>query len=184
MSAFERRRLENMAANREIMKSMSAVADKIAPKPVPKPRTPGRPRKSTPVKRETPRPTRTSSRLAGIEADSETAKRKAEVEDNYAKATERAKKVRVAGDLSLSEIKVEGKKFTKDEHFLKDVMRGAQPYERTFDEDDIKETTDAGLKELRERMSGLEIYETFRPNGKPSSTVQNWPVVGAVLTHP
>ena len=43
-------------------------------------------------------------------------------------------------------------------------MRGAQPHFRTFTEDDIKETTDEGLKALREKMSGLELYEGWEPN--------------------
>ena len=44
------------------------------------------------------------------------------------------------------------------------IDRGAMPYERTFGEDEIKETSNKELKELRERMSGLKIYETFEPN--------------------
>ena len=43
-------------------------------------------------------------------------------------------------------------------------MRGAQPHFRTFTEDDIKETTDEGLKALREKISGLELYEGWEPN--------------------
>jgi hypothetical protein len=43
-------------------------------------------------------------------------------------------------------------------------VRGAQPHFRTFTEDDIKETTDEGLKALREKMSGLELYEGWEPN--------------------
>ncbi len=40
----------------------------------------------------------------------------------------------------------------------------ANPYERTFDFDDVKETTDKELKALRERMSGLQLWEDFEPN--------------------
>jgi hypothetical protein len=43
-------------------------------------------------------------------------------------------------------------------------VRGAEPYVGTFDADDIKETTDKGLKALREKMSGLELYEGWEPN--------------------
>jgi hypothetical protein len=167
MSAFERKRLENIAANRAMLKDLSATADKVVPKPAAK-TPPARTlrKRSTPIKKEVITPTRTSSRLAGIEADSETAKRKAEVEYEFAQEQAKAKRLRVTGDLDLSNIVVEGKKWDKGENFLSGVMRGARPYERTFTEDDIKETTDKDLKALRERMSGLELYEGYEPNRK------------------
>lgn len=167
MSAFERKRLENIAANQAMIKDLSTTAEKMAPKPVAKPKKAATTRKrATPIKREAPIPTRTSSRLAGVEADSETAKRKAEVEYEFAKEQAKAKKQRVTGDLTFNDMAVEGKKFSKDKDFMSGIMRGAQPYVRTFDEDDIKETTDEGLKALRERMSGLELYEGYEPNRK------------------
>lgn len=167
MSAFERKRLENIAANQALLNDLSKDAAKITPKPAPKPATTRAPRKKvTPVKRESIRPSRTSSRIAGIEADSETAKRKADDEYELAKEAAKAKRQRVTGDLDLSSIAVEGKKWNKGSNMLSGIMRGAQPYERTFTEDDIKETTDKGLKALREKMSGLELYETFEPNRK------------------
>ena len=165
MSAFERRRLENIAANQAILKDLSTSAERIMPRPAgrPKSSTTTR-RKAAPVKREEPRPTRTSSRIAGLEADSETAKRKAEVEYEFAKEQAKAKKQRVSGDLNFNDIVVEGKKWNKDDNFLSGIMRGAQPNVRTFTEDDIQETTDEGLKALREKMSALELYEGYEPN--------------------
>jgi hypothetical protein len=164
MSAFERKRLENIAANSALLKDLSTTAQKIIPRPAPKPKTATPRKRATPVKKEAPRPTRTSSRLAGVEADSETAKRKAEVEETFAKETQRAKKQRVTGDINLSDVVSEGKKWNKGGDFLSGIMRGAVPNLRTFDEDDIKETTDEGLKALREKMSGLELYEGYEPN--------------------
>ncbi|PQE26435.1 WD repeat containing protein [Rutstroemia sp. NJR-2017a BBW] len=164
MSAFERKRLENIAANQAMLKDLSTTAQKIVPKPPPKPKSVAPRKKAAPVKREEPRPTRTSSRLAGIEADSETAKRKAEVEYEFAKEVSKAKKQRIEGDLNFKDIIVEGKNWKKEDDFLSGVMRGAQPNLRTFTEDDIKETTDEGLKALREKMSGLELYEGYEPN--------------------
>jgi len=165
MSAFERRRLENIAANQAILKDLSTSAERIMPRPAgrPKSSTTTR-RKAAPVKREEPRPTRTSSRIAGLEADSETAKRKAEVEYEFAKEQAKAKKQRVSGDLNFNDIVVEGKKWNKDDNFLSGIMRGAQPNLRTFTEDDIQETTDEGLKVLREKMSALELYQEYEPN--------------------
>lgn len=164
MSAFERKRLENIAANSALLKDLSTTAEKILPRPAPKPKSTASRKKATLVKKEILRPTRTSSRLAGVEADSETAKRKAEVEETFAKETARAKKQRVAGDINLSDVVSEGKKWNKGDGFLSGIMRGAVPNLRTFTEDDIKETTDEGLKALRERMSGLELYEGYEPN--------------------
>jgi hypothetical protein len=166
MSVFERKRLENIAANQAILKDLSNAADKIIPKPAPRPSAIASRKKTTPVKKETVRPTRTSSRLAGIEADSETAKRKGEDEYELAKESERAKRLRVSGDLDLSDIVVEGKKWNKGDNFLSGIARGAQPYERTFTENDVKETTDKELKALREKMSGLDLYEAYTPNRK------------------
>lgn len=166
MSAFERRRLENIAANQAMLKDLSTTAQKIIPKPPPKSKPSVTRKRAAPAKREIPRPTRTSSRLAGIEADSETAKRKAEVELDFAKEVSQAKRQRVAGDLNINDNVVEGRKFKKDEGFLSGIMRGAQPNLRTFTKDDIKETTDEGLKALREKMSGLELYEPYEPNRK------------------
>src|SRR5450432_2084721 len=166
MSAFERKRLENIAANQAILKDLSTAAERIIPKPTPKPAALRAPRKKVVAKKEEIRPVRTSSRIAGIEADSETAKRKAEDEYELAKTQAQAKRLRVTGDLDLSQIVVEGKKWNKGDNCLAGIMRGATPYERTFTEDDIKETTDKSLKALREKMSGLELYEKFEPNRK------------------
>ncbi len=174
MSAFERKRLENIAANQAILKDLSTTAEKIIPKPAPKPAAPRATRKKVVTQKAPIRPSRTSSRIAGIEADSETAKRKAEDEYELAKETARAKRQRVTGDLDLSQIVVEGKQWNKSDNFLSSVMRGAQPYERTFTEDDIKKTTDKGLKALREKMSGLELYDTFAPNRESSTMAIGW----------
>ncbi len=95
MSAFERRRLENIAANQAILKDLSTTAQKIIPKPAPKPKSTTR-KRAAPVKKEEARPTRTSSRLAGLEADSETAKRKAEVEYEFEKELAKNKRQRVS----------------------------------------------------------------------------------------
>lgn len=165
MSAFERKRLENIAANRAILTDISATAKKVIPaKPAPKP-APKRSRRSEPsIKRESTRPTRVSSRLAGLEADNETLKRKLEVEAEHQAQEAKAKKLRVADDLNLGDIAVEGKKWAAGLNSLRGIVRGAQPGVRTFTEDDIKETTDKSLKELRQRMGSLKLYEHWLPN--------------------
>lgn len=175
ISAFERRRLENIAANNAILRDISTTAAKAIPLPKPEP---AKKRTAAPrVKRE-PKPwgspngkvparaTRHSSRLAGLGADAETLKRKAEVEAEAEADGDKArqKKARVAGELKLGDIKVEGRKWDGE---LGGIFRvGAQPGVRTFTEEDVKETTDKELKGLRIRMSGLKLYEKWAVNGK------------------
>ena len=166
MSAFERKRLENIAANRAILTDISATAKKIIPKPTPK-APPKRKSRGEQVKREAPIPTRRSSRQAGLDADNETLKRKMEVEAESQAETAKAKKMRVVDDLDLANITVEGRKFNGGLDSLQGIVRGAQPGVRTFTEDDVTETTNAGLKDLRLRMSGLKLYKHWAPNGMP-----------------
>lgn len=166
ISSFEQRRLANKAANDAIIRSITATAAKIIPSPKPEPvkRRTAAPRvKREPVQRAAPRPTRHSSRIAGLDADTETLKRKAEVEAEVDNDKARQKKTRVTGELKLGDIKAEGKKWDGG---LDGIFRGAQPGLRTFTEDDVKETTDKELKGLRIRMGGLKLYETWAVNGK------------------
>jgi hypothetical protein len=175
MSEFERKRLENIALNNAILSGISTTADKIIPKPVaPKPKRPSTPRvKREPVKREPLRPTRQSSRLAGLGADTELLKRKAEVDAESEADKARAKKLRVDGDLNLGDILVEGRKWEGGIDGLAGLkglgVRGAQPGVRTFTEEDVNKTTDKGLKELGLRMSGLKLYEKWPVQGKSTS---------------
>lgn len=167
MSAFERRRLQNIEANRAILTDISATAKKVIPdKPKPKPKASAPRRRSEPVKRESTRPTRVSSRLAGLEADNETLKRKLAVEAEHQADEARAKKMRISDDLSLGDIVVDGKKYVSSISGLQSIIRGAQPGVRTFGEEDVQETTDENLKSLRKRMNGLKLYEHWAPNGK------------------
>lgn len=171
ISAFERKRLENIANNNAILSGISTTADKIIPKPAPpKPKRPTAPRaKREPVKREAPRPTRQSSRLAGIGADSGVLKRKFEVEAEAEAEKAKAKKMRVSGDLNLGDIQVEGRKWEGGLDGLAGLKglsaRGAQPGLRTFTDKDVNGTADKGLKDLRLRMSGLKLYEKWPVQG-------------------
>ncbi|KAK4199506.1 putative WD repeat-containing protein [Triangularia verruculosa] len=167
MSAFERKRLENIAANNAILSGISATADKIIPS---KPATPKSRPKRAAIKRElakptTPPATRRSTRLAGVGADDTTLKRKFEVELEAEAEKAKAKKLRVNGDLQLENISVEGRKWEGGVDGLglyKGLsVRGAQPGVRTFDEDDVAETSDENLKELRLRMRNLKMYEKW-----------------------
>lgn len=175
MSAFERKRLENIAANRAILTDISTAAKKIIPDRKPTKPAPRRKRNSEPVKREPTRPTRTSSRLAGKDADSETLKRKLEVEAEHETQRAKEKKTRVSGDVRLGDIAVDGKRWGGGLDGLKGIVRGAEPGVRTFTEDHVAETTDQGLKDLRLRMGALKLYEHWAPNGIGFRRTRLWP---------
>ncbi|KAL8817024.1 MAG: hypothetical protein Q9191_008225 [Dirinaria sp. TL-2023a] len=170
ISEYEQQRQANIAQRNNLLKQLALDAKSagLGPEPAPKPKPkPSTQRKKPTVKKiveEGPR--RTSSRLAGLTADSEVAKRKAEEEYVAVQEAQRAKRQRFSGDLDLSDAVVAGyKDWDKSENFLVDVVsRGAKPYSRTFGETEVKETTDKELRSLREKMSGLELYEGFEPN--------------------
>ncbi|KAI3392438.1 hypothetical protein diail_5717 [Diaporthe ilicicola] len=170
LSAFEQRRLQNITANNEILKDLSQTASKIAKPAPPKPQPRPRPKRQPVERREQPKrekavPTRASSRLKG-----ETPKREAKdpAPASLFAADRPAKRARVNEDLNLGDILVEGRKFTNGVDAVTGLISiprlGAEPGVRTFDEDDIKETTDEDLRDLREKMNNLELYEKWAVN--------------------
>ena len=168
VSDYEKQRLANIAERDAMMKKLSLEAASVglAPKASKASKSSAAPKthkKRDPVKKikEEVQPRRTSSRLAGLTADSEVAKRKAEDDYEAQRQAERVKRQRVSDDLDLKDILVNGKKW--DSSIVDVVSRGGKPYERTFGEADIKETTDKELRDLRERMSNLELYDGFEP---------------------
>lgn len=171
LSEYEIQRQANIAQRDKLLKQLALDASSagLGPKPVVKPLT----KKETAQKRKTPvkrvkeeiLPRRTSSRLAGLTADSEVGKRKAEDEYVAAQEVARGKRQRISGDLNLSDVVVSGKEWDKSENFFVGIAsRGARPHVRTFGESEVKETTDKELRALRERMSGLQLYDGFEPN--------------------
>ena len=169
ISEYERQRLENIAQRDKLLKQLALDASSagLGPGSKPKPSKPAAAKKKPAVKKikEENLPRRTSSRIAGIEADSEVARRKAEDEYVAVQEAARVKRQRISGPLDLKEVQVAGKDWDKNENFLVDVViRGANPYERTFGDEEVKETTDTELRALREKMSGLELYDGFEPN--------------------
>jgi len=166
LSEYEQKRQENIAKTQALLRTLeleaasaglgpskSSVSGKTKAKKLPPKR----------VKQEEAVPRRTSSRLRGIVADSEVAKRKAEEEHEAFKDAERAKRQRVSDDLNLNDIVVAGQAWNQSGNFLTNVAP-TKPYERTFTVEDVKETSDKGLKALREKMSGLQLWEDYEPN--------------------
>ena len=113
-------------------------------------------------------PRRTSSRLRGIVADSEVAKRKAEEEHAALAQAERAKRQRVSGDVKLGDVVVGGGGALRGWDGiggLAGIVGPARPYERTYEAGAAaKGTTDKELRALREKMGGLSLWEGFAPN--------------------
>ncbi|KAI9728275.1 MAG: hypothetical protein M1834_007768 [Cirrosporium novae-zelandiae] len=169
LSDYEKQRLANIAERDALLKKLAldAASAGLAPKVPPRASTPKektRKRKAAPKQLKEEAPRRHSSRLAGLTADSEVAKRKAEEEYQAVQDEARRKRQRVSDDMDLGDIVVAGKQWDKSDNFVDVFRRGARPYERTFGEDDIKETSDKELRSLRGKMSGLELYSGFEPN--------------------
>lgn len=114
-------------------------------------------------KEEDFQPRRVSSRIRGIVADSEVAKRKWDEEQEVVREEERKKKLRRSDDFAVKDALVAGQEWNKSGNWLRDVQP-ANPYERSFTEEDVKKTSDKELRALREKMSGLELWEGVEPN--------------------
>ena len=174
LSEFEKQRQANIAERDALLAQLKldSGAARFLPSPKVITNKNSQSKKRPPPKRvkeeASPVPLRQSSRLRGITADSEVAKRKAEHDFEVAKEAERANKVRKTGAFTQNEMFIAGQKLSGDSLIGVDVVtKGvAEPYVRTFDEDDIKKTTDKDLKSLREEMSALKLWEAWDPQSK------------------
>ncbi|KAF1816145.1 WD repeat-containing protein [Eremomyces bilateralis CBS 781.70] len=159
ISDYERQRQEKIAQNQALLRSLAldAASAGLGPSRPNKPTAPSSSKRKTAPKKEKEEvvPRRVSSRLRGIGADSEAAKRKMEEIDDGRRAAERAKRMRVSGELKLVDVNVGGTGW--DGGF-------PEQFQRTFTVDDVKETADGGLRELRERMMGLTLWGDVEPN--------------------
>lgn len=171
LSDYELQRQEKIAANQALLRQLQldAASAGIAPSKPNRSTTSSNnnaaAKKKKPVQKikEEVLPRRTSSRLKGIVADSEVAKRKAEDEADAFQVAEKAKRQRVSGDLNLDDIVVAGRAWNQSGNFPS-VVGPARPGERTFSAQEAKDTNDEELRALREKMSGLELWEGFEPN--------------------
>lgn len=169
LSDYERKRQENIAKTQALLRNLEMEAAEAGLGPTSKAKTSSASKSKSKkpvarkIKQEEIAPRRTSSRLKGIEADSETAKRKAEDEYVAIKEADRAKRQRVSDAFNFNDIVVAGKGWNQSGNFLS-AVGPANPYERSFGVEDVKETTDKELRALRERMSALQLWEDFEPN--------------------
>lgn len=168
VSEYEQARQEKIAKNQALLQQLQLDAQQagLGPK-----RAKAKPTASagTKRKREVKKaikeegPRRTSSRLRGIVADSEVAHQKAEAEAEAFQQQQIAKRQRVSDDIDLKEAIVNGKNWDRAGNWLS-LVGPANPGERTFDAQDIKDTSDVELKALRERMSSLQLWEGAEPS--------------------
>lgn len=170
LSDYELQRQEKIAKNQALLKELqlNAASAGLAPKANPSRASPAaRSRKVTPKvkkEKEAPAPRRTSARLQGIVADSEVAKRKAEEDFEAHREADKVKRQRISGNLKLGDVLVVGGQHWNQAGNWLSSVGPAQPYERTFTDEDVASTSSKELRELREKMSGLELWEGFEPS--------------------
>ena len=168
---YERQRQENILKNKLLLQQLQldSIALGSKPKSKPKPAHKPAPRKkkesSTSTTEHVPR--RQSNRIARLPVDSGNAKRKYEEESAALEQAEREKRRRVEGDIKFD---VGGIDFS---------VKGAR-YERTFTDEDVKNTENTGVKKLREKMMGLKLYERWAPNSGFYKQVQFSTLTSAV----
>ena len=164
VSDYELQRQQKIAANQALLQKLQLDAQAVGSKAKAKPAA-GTKRKKTvqKVKEENAGPRRTSSRLQGIVADSEVARQKEEKDAELFQEVQQAKRQRVSEDIRLADAVVTGRSWNRAGNFLS-AVGPAQPGVRTFEAQDAKDTTDKELRELRERMSSLQLWEGAEPN--------------------
>ncbi|EME80897.1 uncharacterized protein MYCFIDRAFT_65703 [Pseudocercospora fijiensis CIRAD86] len=167
VSEYERARQEKIAKNQALLQQLQLDAQHVGvgPKSRPKPASAAGQKRKREAKKEIKEegPRRTSSRLKGIVADSEVARQKQEEENQAVQQAQIAKRQRVSADINLHDAIVNGTNWNSAGNWLSTVGP-ANPGERTFSEQDIKDTSDKELRALRERMSGLGLWEGAEPN--------------------
>lgn len=168
LSDFEKQRLENIAKRDEILRELKLAQQSagIFSSTLKNPSANAKAKKPTPkrVKKESePIVRRHSSRLRGKPAESEAVKRKAEEDLFSAREAERASKARKTDDLSQNDMFVAGQKLSTEGLVGGDVVTKAvaEPYVRTFGNDDIVKTTDKDLRAVREEMNGLKLWDQW-----------------------
>ncbi|KAI2464847.1 WD repeat-containing protein NCU09302/NCU11420 [Annulohypoxylon bovei var. microspora] len=164
LSTFEARRRANVVNNAKLLKDSAEAAAKMRKAAAPPPRSaaPKKRKAAEPAPRTRVMPTRQSARLAGAGSDTNGAGLKLEDIPAELKPPE-PKRIRTSGDLQLSNLQVEGQRWSST-GALASFIQGAQPGVRTFTDEDIKDTSDTKLKDLRKEMGDLKLYEGWIPN--------------------
>ena len=170
LSDYELQRQQKIAKNQALLQQLQLDAQQtgIGPKARPKASSTAGQKRKKPVekriKQEDSGPRRTSARLQGIIADSEVARQKDEQDAEVVAEQQRIKRQRVSDDIDLKDAIVNGAgKWDRGGNWFTNVGP-AEPGERTFTGQDVRETTDKELRALRERMSRLQLWEAAEPS--------------------
>ncbi|WPH00530.1 WD40-repeat-containing domain protein [Acrodontium crateriforme] len=168
LSEYELARQEKIAKNQALLQQLQLDAQTagLGPKAKSKSSSTASQKRKRPAERkvkEEVAPRRSSARLQGIVADSEVAHQKAEAEAEAFQEQQRVKRLRVSGDIDLGDAVVGGQGWNRAGNWPS-IVGPANPGERTFDAQDIKETNDKELREMRQRMSGLKLWEGAEPS--------------------
>ena len=168
ISDYERQRQEKIAKNQALLQQLQLDAQQsgIGPRAKPKPSSTAGQKRKKPTEakvKEENGPRRTSARLQGIVADSEVARQKEEAQTEAFQEAQRVKRQRVSDDINLVDAVVNGRTWNRAGNWLT-AVGPANPGERTFSAQDVKDTTDKELKEVRERMNSLQLWEGAEPN--------------------
>ncbi|KAI1258746.1 WD40-repeat-containing domain protein [Xylariaceae sp. FL1019] len=166
MSDFATRRQQNVQKNAALLKDTAEIGAKIkkaATKPVvPKKRPAAVPTPRSTRARDPVLPTRRSARHLGVKTDDTESSVK--VEDIPVELKDREpKRVRKNGDLSLTDLQVDGKRWSSKDA-LASFVQGAQPGVRTFTGDDIDNTDDQKLKSMRHDLDELKLFDGWNVN--------------------
>lgn len=164
-SSVEQQRLANIAERDALLKKLTQEAQAAGSFPPPasvngtsnQKKRPAKPKgpPAKKVKKEDIQPRRVSSRLKGIQADSEVQRQKEEKEFEERRVEEQKKRER-----KTEEVWFDGSLLIGTDTLLKGV---AKPGERTFDGGVESEVADGDVKELREKMGGLKLWGEWDP---------------------
>ncbi|BFZ56754.1 hypothetical protein PYCC9005_003802 [Savitreella phatthalungensis] len=165
MNDYEKARAENIAKNEELLREIGLTGAAARIKRETQPKSTARRPRPKPKPREENVPRRTSSRLSGLPADSEVARKKAEAEHEALMEQERAKRRRVEGPIELVDVIQDGGTWEIAKSILADatstsVKREYRPRgDKTSSAQEAKE-----LASLRQELSSLNLHTKFHVN--------------------
>jgi hypothetical protein len=159
---YQQKRLEKIAKNHELLRGLQTdvrlsglVLTENRPKPTVARKTARKREAKEPIQ-----PVRTSARLRGLQADGAVAVKR-EAEEAAGNADGGNKRMRVAGDLNVTDIITSGA-WDKNGRLLEGL--NGRGYELQFDPQSAKETSDAELRTLIENFGDLGLWQNVEPN--------------------